>query len=374
MVMFNSRAAKTPALLFSLWLITAVVPALRAQETEGSPLFERSNPRLLAAFRKAVARPAQSTVRLRCNGRDAALGTVVGADGWILTKASLLTGPVVCQLPGGRELPARLVGSHDKNDLALLQVETKGLVPVSWVASTTAAVGNWVAAPGTGKYPVAVGVVSVAARSVAREPLPFPVDPARGYLGIVLESRDEEMKIGAMSDDAPAARAGLKVNDTLLSVGEKSIKDLASLVAALKNTRPGDVVRIRIKREGQEKELKVTLGKRPEDRADFQNRLGSELSKRRRGFPTILQHDLVLKPGDCGGPLVDLDGRAIGINIARAGRTESYALPSEAVLPLLRDLSAGKLTLSLVKRQRDAKPAKAPKKGGKTSLPGAETE
>jgi serine protease Do len=52
----------------------------------------------------------------------------------------------------------------------------------------------------------------------------------------------------------------------------------------------------------------------------------------------ILQHDTVLKPEECGGPIVNLDGKAIGINIARAGRVESYAIPSEAVLPILEEL------------------------------------
>ena len=33
----------------------------------------------------------------------------------------------------------------------------------------------------------------------------------------------------------------------------------------------------------------------------------------------------------------------IGVNIARAGRTETYAVPSEAVLSLLDDLKSGKL-------------------------------
>lgn len=41
--------------------------------------------------------------------------------------------------------------------------------------------------------------------------------------------------------------------------------------------------------------------------------------------------------------MVDLDGKVIGINIARAGRTESYAAPTQAVLPLLYDLMSGKL-------------------------------
>ena len=36
-------------------------------------------------------------------------------------------------------------------------------------------------------------------------------------------------------------------------------------------------------------------------------------------------------PADCGGPLVNLDGKVVGMNIARAGRTESYAIPCACV-------------------------------------------
>ena len=71
--------------------------------------------------------------------------------------------------------------------------------------------------------------------------------------------------------------------------------------------------------------------------------MGSELSDRRGGFPSILQHDTVIKPIDCGGPVVDLDGKTVGINISRSGRTETYAIPSEAVLALIDDLKSGKL-------------------------------
>jgi serine protease Do len=78
---------------------------------------------------------------------------------------------------------------------------------------------------------------------------------------------------------------------------------------------------------------------------DVQNRMGGDLSKRRSGFPVFLQHDTILKPKDCGGPVVDLDGKAIGINIARAGRTDTLALPSEAIQPLLAELKSGKLSL-----------------------------
>ena len=55
------------------------------------------------------------------------------------------------------------------------------------------------------------------------------------------------------------------------------------------------------------------------------------------------------------GPLVDLDSKTIGINIARAGRVETYALPAETILALLPDLKAGKFAPkeTLVKVESD---------------------
>jgi len=55
--------------------------------------------------------------------------------------------------------------------------------------------------------------------------------------------------------------------------------------------------------------------------------MGSELSKRRTGFPHILQHDSVVKPRECGGPVVDLDGKVIGINICRRAGPKATPCP-----------------------------------------------
>lgn len=46
---------------------------------------------------------------------------------------------------------------------------------------------------------------------------------------------------------------------------------------------------------------------------------------------------------------MDLDGKAVGINIARAGRVESYAIPFEEVEKILPDLKSGKLAPVSVK-------------------------
>jgi serine protease Do len=163
-----------------------------------------------------------------------------------------------------------------------------------------------------------------------------------------------------VSPDTPAEKAGLKDGDVVVSINGKPIATSIEMFAAIQTHKPGDVIQIVVHRDDAILEKSVTLGRRPgaapgrggqgggggqggrggRGRPD-QNRMGSELSEKST-FPTVLQHDTVIKPTDCGGPLIDLDGRVVGINVARAGRVESYALPSEIVVPLLADLMSGK--------------------------------
>ena len=129
---------------------------------------------------------------------------------------------------------------------------------------------------------------------------------------------------------------------------------VAALRDALENSRPGESVKLTIIREGEEQELKITLtGEIRPDRGTIQNGMGGPLSGRRTGFPAVLQTDMVLSPKDCGGPAVDLDGNVLGINIARAGRVETWILPSENIKPLLGDLKAGKFAPIAVRKEKD---------------------
>ncbi len=53
-----------------------------------------------------------------------------------------------------------------------------------------------------------------------------------------------------------------------------------------------------------------------------------------------LPHDAFVRPSDCGGPLVDTNGKVVGINIARALRVTSYAIPADTVQEVVRELRA----------------------------------
>ena len=65
------------------------------------------------------------------------------------------------------------------------------------------------------------------------------------------------------------------------------------------------------------------------------NRLGAVPSQRYDNFPSVFQHDAPLFPEECGGPITNLDGDVVGINIARLGRAASYAIPASTIQSLI---------------------------------------
>ena len=102
---------------------------------------------------------------------------------------------------------------------------------------------------------------------------------------------------------------------------------------------PGDVVVIKVVRKEEEKAFQVTLGHRSVT-FDLFNRnmqMSGPVSKRKDNFPLILQHDLPLPKEAMGGPIFDLRGDCIGINIARVDRVTTFTLPAKIVFPVVED-------------------------------------
>ena len=66
--------------------------------------------------------------------------------------------------------------------------------------------------------------------------------------------------------------------------------------------------------------------------------MSGPVSKRKDNFPMIIQHDLPLPKEAMGGPLFDLQGKCIGINIARVDRVTVFSLPAYIVKKMIADL------------------------------------
>jgi serine protease Do len=313
------------------------------------------NPAFRALFKPAVEKAMRSSVRIQVDGTDAALGAVVSEAGYIVTKASeLKSGKLSIKTHDGRDLDARLAATSEAFDLALLKADGTGLTPIAWSSSSEALVGNWLAIPTASGDPAAVGVVSTTPRSP-----PPPYGPPRvpteksGFLGVQLDPDAAGATIFSVTPDSAAAKAGIQAKDVIVRIDSHEIANQETMINTLLGYKAGEVVTIVLEREGKRMELKATLGPRPADllpkkgkgggnRGDFQNSMGSTLSDRRTGFPRFFQTDAVVKPADCGGPVVDLDGRVVGLMICRAGRTESHVIPGETVKELVPLLLAAK--------------------------------
>jgi serine protease Do len=238
-----------------------------------------------------------------------------------------------------------------------------------WVASANcgASVGTSAAAD----EPFAVGVISVSRRLI----------PGRnGFLGVSLGDAETPeggsgggaagtgAKILQVIPDSAAEKAGVKVDDVIIAVNSTPIANRTDLITTVQKYRQGDVVTLTIVRGDRTITLKAALGantgESPEQSA-MSALLGGAVSARSSDFPAVYQHDTVIRPIDCGGPIVDLEGNVIGINIARAGRTETYALPADVIVPLLEPMKSGKLAPVNANAPGPVKPGEKP-----TTLPG----
>jgi S1-C subfamily serine protease len=75
-----------------------------------------------------------------------------------------------------------------------------------------------------------------------------------------------ETKVVRVDEAGPAAAAGIKVGDVILSVDDQPISSGKELVDAVQSKQPGSTVRVRVTREDGGMELNVVLGKRPKGR------------------------------------------------------------------------------------------------------------
>lgn len=71
-------------------------------------------------------------------------------------------------------------------------------------------------------------------------------------------------------------------------------------------------------------------------RLEVMEHMGGSLSGVRDDFPLVVQTDLILEPEQCGGPVVDLEGKVRGITLCRAGRIRSYIVSTSYLTEMLK--------------------------------------
>jgi len=298
----------------------------------------RSGEEMLRVFAPVSASARNSIVKFRVDGKTVALGAIVDTNGLALTKASeLKKGKLTCWLASDKEVDAELISADQEDDVALVRVHAQGLKPIQWETDSVY-VGQWAITPGIAKTPHAVGIISA---------LPRRIRPERAFIGIQFDEKSSVPKVDRLMAGFGAEKAGLKRGDVILAVNSATVTNSRQVVEIIRELREGPTVNLRVQGAEEEFEARVQLmvprddqlerGLFPQQRF---NRLRGEVSQRAEGFEEAIEHDTVLQPWLCGGPLMNLEGKAIGLNIARAGRVSTYALPAKLVKRILDNLKA----------------------------------
>lgn len=307
------------ALTFSL-LFAAALPAQGRGRIQ--PLTDSLATRQV--FTSVVAAASRSTAVVLAGDKHVALATVVAANGLLCSKASEVlrdrTAPLSCLL-GDQLLPARVVGEDEPDDLVLLAVDAKDLTPAPWAAAVPT-VGAWLAAPDGGAVPLGIGILSC---------LPYVHSRTKGFLGVRMEPQPVPAKLLSVQPGTAAAAADLQAGDVIVEFEDDTIASSGQFLRVMGTYKPGERVRLVVLRGEQRLEKFITLRTDRRGPVSSQENLWGPLSEVRSGFGEVLEHDTVLRPDQCGGPLVDLSGKVVGLNIARAGRVETLALPAATV-------------------------------------------
>lgn len=290
--------------------------------------YRTNGPVVQGIFESAREVLQHSSAVLQRGRNEVAYGTVISADGYILTKASEIgDGAGLSILVDHDTYPApKLIAIEPEWDVALFKIEATGLVPVRYSPEVDPQRGTWVIANGATtllKRRPQVGIISANSREIP---------PAGGpVVGVELEEKSDRLVVKEVFDKTGAKEAGVLAGDILAEAGGKPLKIQQDLAEVVEQHRVGEELPIVIEREGKKMDLKIKLAGRVDvfgEELTRNDQMSGLFSTRRSGFPRVIQHDVIANKKTIGGPLLDLDGNCLGMNIARVDRCETYAIPA----------------------------------------------
>jgi serine protease Do len=112
---------------------------------------------------------------------------------------------------------------------------------------------------------------------------------SRGYLGVSVSDLTPELAQGFrvaestkgaviqnVVPNAPGAKAGLQPGDIVTALNGKPVETSAQLTRGVSSVQPGGKVTLTVLRNGQKKDLQITVAKRPDEEAIARGDLGGE--------------------------------------------------------------------------------------------------
>jgi serine protease Do len=198
----------------------------------------------------------------------------------------------------------------------------------------------------------------------------------RGWLGVqiqpvttgVADALGLKQAAGALvtepQSDSPAAKAGVKAGDVIVSVDGTAIKDSRELAQKVGTMSPGSTVRLGVMRDGGEQTINVTLAQMPNEQqaqagAGQQEQQGSSQSSPRLGLslaparaPNAGNEGVVVTAVDPNGPAAE-QGIKAGDVIVNVGGS-SVSTPADVQKQLAQVRKAGKHSVLMRVKSGDA--------------------
>jgi S1-C subfamily serine protease len=86
----------------------------------------------------------------------------------------------------------------------------------------------------------------------------------RAYLGVTTSAAAGGAAVEAVVSGGPAGRAGLRPgSDVIVGIEGRTVREPDDVARAIANRKPGDKLTVTIERDGDRRDVEVTLGKRP---------------------------------------------------------------------------------------------------------------
>ena len=364
----KSRETNTPALMIQ-WLIADFpeLDAILANETtsdlERLPLApkitkEEIKKIVVSPITRARQRFIQNShpnplpcVLVSNEGAQATpsvIGTIIDAEGLILTKASDL-GPSLLVRYNGKNYPAVLLSTDESTDLALVGISESRMPVVRW-SDESPKTGSVLASPillqestdemvaeatsymGIFSHILKMGTPSVHATSQVTS------------LGLTTEQLDSGLKIAAIKPDSPAFKSGLSPGNFIRKIDNRPIRTRSDLTAFLDRCEVGEKVTVEIAQGDSKKTYEIELISPiiipPATGINLSKSVSMVPSIRRAPFPDVIVHSTPINAWDCGAPVFDINGKALGLNIAAVSPGRTFALKPKEIRAAINRLLA----------------------------------
>jgi serine protease Do len=373
-------------------------------------------------------------------------GFIVDPNGTIVTNNHVVKGAksVSVTLDDGTQLPAKVIGTDPRTDVAVLRVHAKKPLPYIQLGdSSEVKPGEWVVAMGNPfglGGTVTAGIVSALGRDIGAGPYDqfiqtdAPINQGnsggplftedgkvigintailsptggsvgigfaipsntvksvvaqleqnghvtRGYVGVEAQKISEGMAkalhlpdaggalIAGVSQDGPAAKAGVQPGDVVEAVNGQKVENPRELAVQIAAVKPGDQAKLEILRDGKKQTVTATVAEQPSENQVANNTTGGHHEGRARLGVALApvspearqQLDL---PGDVSGAVVaqvqpgspaDQAGIQPGDVIVGVGG-KSVGSPSDAV-KAIRSATSGSESAVALRIIRNGQPA-----------------